>query len=93
MNKKDLLPIILIFILFLAYPTIDRKFVAKIFPPKAKPAPVAVEPATAPALPADTALAAPAASPDAPPPPPSRRPRSPRPRRARRPGNLNRPRQ
>lgn len=48
MNKKDLLPIILIFILFLAYPTIDRKFVAKIFPPKAKPAPVAVEPATAP---------------------------------------------
>lgn len=70
MNKKDLLPIILIFILFLAYPTIDRKFVAKIFPPKAKPAPVAVEPATAPALPADTTLAAPAASPDAPPPPP-----------------------
>lgn len=61
MKKKDLIPIILIFALFLAYPTIDRKFIAKIFPPKAKPAPAAVATAEAPSLPADTALAAPEA--------------------------------
>jgi len=61
MKKKDLIPIILIFALFLAYPTIDRKFIAKIFPPKAKPAPAAVEKAEAPSLPADVALAAPEA--------------------------------
>jgi len=61
MKKQDLIPIVLIFALFLAYPTLDRKFISKIFPPKAKPAPAAVEKAEAPALPADTALAAPEA--------------------------------
>ena len=59
MKKQDLIPIVVIFALFLAYPTIDRKFISKIFPPKAKPVPAAVEKAEAPALPADTALAAP----------------------------------
>ena len=59
MKKQDLIPIVVIFALFLAYPTIDRKVIAKFFPPKAKPAPAAVEKAEAPALPADTALAAP----------------------------------
>lgn len=62
MKKQDLIPIVLIFALFLAYPTLDRKFISKIFPPKAKPAPAAVETAQAPSLPADTALAAPAAA-------------------------------
>ena len=61
MKKQDLIPIVVIFALFLAYPTIDRKVIAKFFPPKAKPAPAAVEKAEAPALPADTALAAPEA--------------------------------
>jgi YidC/Oxa1 family membrane protein insertase len=61
MKKQDLIPIVVIFALFLAYPTLDRKFISKIFPPKAKPVPAAVETAQAPALPADTALAAPAA--------------------------------
>jgi YidC/Oxa1 family membrane protein insertase len=66
MKKQDLIPIVLIFALFLAYPTLDRKFISKIFPPKAKPAPAAVEKAEAPALPADTALAAPEAEKAAP---------------------------
>ena len=66
MKKQDLIPIVLILALFLAYPTLDRKFVRKIFPPKAKPAPAAVAKAEAPALPADTALAAPEAAPAAP---------------------------
>ena len=57
MNRKDLLPIILIFALFLAYPFLDRKVMVKIFPPKAKPAPAAVETAQAPDIPAATALA------------------------------------
>ncbi len=66
MKKQDLIPIVLIFALFLAYPTLDRKFISKIFPPKAKPAPAAVAKAEAPALPADTALAAPEAEKAAP---------------------------
>lgn len=61
MKKQDLIPIVVIFALFLAYPTIDRKVISKFFPPKAKPAPAAVEQAEAPSLPADTALAAPEA--------------------------------
>ena len=65
MKKQDLIPIVLILALFLAYPTIDRKFVRKIFPPKTKPVPAVVEKAEAPALPADTALAAPEADADA----------------------------
>ena len=65
MKKQDLIPIVLIFVLFLAYPTLDRKFISKIFPPKAKPTPAAVETAEAPSLPADTALAAPDAEPAA----------------------------
>ena len=63
MKRKDLIPIALIFILFLAYPTIDRKIMTKIFPPKAKPVPAAAaESAEAPSIPADTALAAPEAA-------------------------------
>ena len=61
MKKQDLIPIVLVLALFLAYPTLDRKFISKIFPPKAKPAPAAVEKAEAPALPAEPALAAPEA--------------------------------
>ena len=59
MKKKDLIPIIILFALFLAYPTIDRKVISKIFPPKAKPAPAAVEQAEAPEIPVDTALSSP----------------------------------
>ena len=66
MNRKDLIPIILIFALFLAYPTIDRKIIAKYLPGKAKPAPAAVETAQAPEIPADTALASPEAAPETP---------------------------
>ena len=58
MKKQDLIPIILILAVFLAYPTIDRKVVAKFFPPKERPAPVqSVEP---PEMPANPELAAPA---------------------------------
>ena len=57
MNKKDLIPIIALFAIFLAYPTIDKKIIAKYFPPKEKPA-AAAETAEAPALPADLSLAA-----------------------------------
>ena len=42
MKKKDLLPIIIILVLFFVYPWIDRTFVAKWFPAKEK-APVAEE--------------------------------------------------
>jgi YidC/Oxa1 family membrane protein insertase len=60
MNKKDLIPIVIIFALFLAYPQIDKHIVAKYFPAKVKPAPAAVaDPVEAPSIPADTALAAP----------------------------------
>ena len=62
MKKKDLIPIVLLFALFLAYPTIDRKVITKIFPPKVKPAPAAVDKAKAPEIPADTALSAPDAA-------------------------------
>ncbi len=62
MKKKDLIPIIILFALFLAYPTLDRKVITKIFPPKAKPAPAAAAKAAAPEIPADTALAAPEAA-------------------------------
>ena len=41
MKKKDLIPIIALFALFLAYPTIDKKIIAKYFPPKEKPVPAA----------------------------------------------------
>jgi YidC/Oxa1 family membrane protein insertase len=58
MNKKDLIPIVVIFALFLAYPQIDKRIIAKYFPAKAKPVPAVVETATAPAIPADTSLAA-----------------------------------
>lgn len=67
MNKKDLIPIVIIFALFLAYPQIDKHIVAKYFPAKAKPAPAAVaDPVEAPSLPADTALAAPGATAETP---------------------------
>lgn len=62
MKKKDLIPIIILFALFLAYPTLDRKVITKIFPPKAKPAPAAAAKAAAPEIPAETALAAPEAA-------------------------------
>ncbi|MGD9782867.1 MAG: hypothetical protein AB7V14_12075 [Kiritimatiellia bacterium] len=42
MNKKDLIPIVAIFAIFLAYPTIDRKIMTKIFPPKAQPVPAPI---------------------------------------------------
>ena len=62
MKKKDLIPIILILAAFLAYPTIDRKIVAKFFPPKERPAPVqSVEPPQMPAAPELAAPAEPAA--------------------------------
>jgi YidC/Oxa1 family membrane protein insertase len=57
MNKKDLIPIVILFGLFLAYPKIDSLVIAKYFPAKAKPAPAVVETAKAPDIPADTALA------------------------------------
>jgi len=42
MKKQDLIPIVIIFAIFLAYPTLDRKFISKIFPPKEKPVPAVV---------------------------------------------------
>ncbi|MDR0994325.1 MAG: membrane protein insertase YidC, partial [Verrucomicrobiota bacterium] len=63
MNKKDLLPILLLLVLFLAYPTIDRKFISRIFPAKEKPVPTAQNAAAAPDLPAETTLTAPAPTP------------------------------
>ena len=38
MNRKDWLPVIIIVALFLAYPVIDRKIVAKWFPAPERPA-------------------------------------------------------
>lgn len=58
MKKKDLIPVVIIFALFLAYPQIDRHIIAKYFPAKAKPAPAAVESAEAPTIPSETALSA-----------------------------------
>jgi YidC/Oxa1 family membrane protein insertase len=39
MKKKDMIPVAILFVLLLAYPTIDQKFVSKFFPPKERPAP------------------------------------------------------
>jgi YidC/Oxa1 family membrane protein insertase len=69
MKKKDMIPVALLFVLLLAYPKIDEKFVSKIFPPKERPAPVeTATPADLPAdLPVEASLsAAPAAVPAAP---------------------------
>lgn len=66
MKKKDLLPIIIILALFLAYPVIDRKFITKIFPPKARPVPAEAAAVTPPTLPAEAELTSPAAAADAP---------------------------
>ena len=38
MKKQDLIPILVLFAIFLAYPQIDKKIVRKYFPQKAKPA-------------------------------------------------------
>ena len=62
MKKQDLIPIVLILALFLAWGRYGNDILNKYFPPKAKPAPAVVEKAAAPALPADTALAAPDAA-------------------------------
>ena len=64
MKKQDLIPIILILAVFLAYPTIDKKIVAKYFPSKARPAPA--ETVQPPDLPANPELAAPDAAAAAP---------------------------
>ena len=37
MKKQDMIPVAILFILLLAYPTIDEKYISKLFPPKAKP--------------------------------------------------------
>ena len=62
MNKKDLIPIVIIFALFLAYPKIDEKILSKYLPAKGKPAPAATQTVEAPSFPSDTALSAPEAS-------------------------------
>ena len=51
MKKKDMIPVAILFVLLLAYPTIDQKFVSKFFPPKDKPQPAAA--ASAPPAAAD----------------------------------------
>ena len=61
MKKQDLIPIVLILALFLAWGRYGNDVLNKYFPSKAKPAPAAIEKAAAPALPADVALAAPEA--------------------------------
>lgn len=59
MNKKDIIPVIVIFALFLAYPTIDRKYISKIFPAKEKPEVVqTAESVDAPVIPTQTELTA-----------------------------------
>ncbi len=60
MKKKDLLFVGLLVAVLLAYPYVDRKFVAKIFPPKERPA--AAETARAPEIPGESALSAPEAA-------------------------------
>jgi len=65
MKKQDLIPIVIIFAIFLAYPTIDRKFISKIFPPKEKPVSAVVETVESPSLPSDTSLSAPEGSTEA----------------------------
>ncbi len=61
MNKKDMIPIAILLVLLMAYPTIDRKIVRKFFPPKERPVPTASteSPDASPAdLPAGSELAA-----------------------------------
>ena len=62
MNKKDLIPIVIIFALFLAYPKIDEKILSKYFPAKGKPVPTATQTVEAPSIPSDTSLSAPETS-------------------------------
>lgn len=58
MKKQDLIPIVIIFVLFLAWGKFGNELLNKFFPPKAAPA-AAVAPAAGPAaLPTDTALSA-----------------------------------
>lgn len=56
MKKADIIPVVIILILLLSFQTIDRKFLAKIFP--AKPRPIA-EAVALTSVPADTELTAP----------------------------------
>ncbi len=58
MKKQDLIPIVVIFAIFLAYPTLDRKFISKIFPPKEKPVPAVVEVTEEATLPSETTITA-----------------------------------
>ena len=64
MKKQDLIPVVIIFALILAYPTIDKRFVHKFFP--GKPAPAHVETAPSRSLPEDAAFAAIKETPTAP---------------------------
>ncbi len=59
MKKQDLIPIVIILALFLAYPQIDRHIIAKYFPAKPKSVPAAVETPPAPSEPVATALGIP----------------------------------
>lgn len=60
MNRKDWLPVVIIVALFLAYPVIDRKIVAKWFPAPERPAAAeAVEPTGPADVPEGTEIGAP----------------------------------
>ena len=63
MKKQDLIPIVVLVILLLAFPTIDQKLLSRFLPAKEKPAPAAVATAPAADIPSDTAWASPGAEP------------------------------
>ena len=66
MKKQDLIPIVVIFILFLAWGKFGNDVLNKISPPKTPSVAAAVEKAEAPSLPSDVSLAAPASATPAP---------------------------
>lgn len=61
MKRKDWIPVAILFVLLLAYPTIDRKVVTKFFPPKTPPPAAVEEPSTPADASAPAELTAPAA--------------------------------
>lgn len=62
MKKQDLIPIILLFVLFVAWGKFGNDILNKISPPKLQPVAAAVEQAEPTALPADTSLGRPEAA-------------------------------
>ena len=66
MKKQDLIPIVVIFALFLAWGKYGNDFLNKFFPAKARPAPAAAEKTETPSPPSEVSLGEPAPAAEAP---------------------------